>query len=275
MSKKLEVAKGKDLAPIDLVIYARQSFGQMQRNWWEFAKSIYKIREEQAYSKEFLGAEDGHNTFKDFCFQEYPTVDLSTIYKFCSIVEDWKDLMDSKIKKDPLFELPSYESCYRLSVVKNSLAKEELSRLRKALIDSNISYRGLQEQLKDLVSRKTKEALKSVDEVEETVRKKVEASLEEELKDEDLDTEDFTGLDDPETDLEGDDEDIMADDDESDSSVVSCTLRAKYLIDNLPSVEIFMKKGSKKTKDLEDLAASLEELSDIANNFFTKYEKLK
>jgi len=64
-------------------------------------------------------------------------------------------------------------------------------------------------------------------------------------------------------------------DDETDSSVVSCTLRAKYLIDNLPSVEILMKKGSKKTQELEELASALEELSEIANNFFTKYEKLK
>jgi hypothetical protein len=270
---KVEKKSSKELAPTELIQYAKQTFGTMQRNWWEFAKAIYKIREEQAYSKDVLGVH-GHDSFKDFCYNEYPTVDLGTIYKFCSIVEDWADMVDARIKKDPEFELPAYEACYKLLSVKNSLGKEEMSRLRKALMDAQISYRGLQEQLKDLVSSKVKAAVKSVNESEETVRK-----IEEDLTKDLSEMEDFTEsedelLDDPDADFDSESEDIMEEDD-SDSSVVSCTLRAKYLIDNLPSVEILMKKGSKKTQELEELASVLEELSEIANNFFTKYEKLK
>jgi hypothetical protein len=275
MSKEVEKVKKKAVDDAhSLIDEARKCFGNMQRSWWEFAKSIHRIRKEDAWSKDSLGKEDGFDSFKDFCSAEYPSVDVNTIYKFCAVVDEWHDVLESRIKKDPEFRLPAYEACYRLVTAKTEVAKEEISRLRKSLMDAKISYRGLKDQLQTLIVKTKRDSAKTVEEAEETVRQ-LEEDLAKDLSDDEMNFDD--SLFDSEVEEDADAEEPDFDDEEleedADSSAASCKARVEYLLENLPIVELSMKKG-KIHNDIVELMTSLEKLGDVANNFMNKFEEI-
>ena len=256
--------------PDKLIEKARDAYGSMQRSWWEFAKVVSEIKESEA----FIAM--GYHNFKEFCEKEYSSLSYSVIHKFTMIVERWFDAIEGRISKDSDYQLPSYESCYIVGAIKEDAApKEELSKLRKAILDNKITQQALRDRLKELIVKKRHEAIDPI--VTEDYEKALAEDLSEdeelqrqmdEMEDSDSDA-DF--LDEPEED--GDEDFEIEEEDDSKSPVSGLRNRVSYLTDNLPVFQASLKKGKISDETLE-LAEDLQRLEKLVGKFLDKMESM-
>jgi archaellum component FlaC len=254
-----------------LVENAREQFLNMQNSWWSFAKIIYQIKETEA----FRAVAD---TFKDYCGKEFPSMSYETLTKFCHIVENFQDVIDHRIEKDPDYSLPAYESCYRLTTLKpEAVPKEEISKLKKSVLDGKMTYASLKDRIKEVMSKVKDKAHRDV----EIRADRVEEQLLKDLSDEgfyDDETEEFEDSDDvvlPSSD--GDDDLEMEEASVSNRNVKSVltNINAKMLFikDNLPQVTAHLDRV-KITDDIIEIAENLEESVTAIEEFLEKLEEV-
>jgi hypothetical protein len=254
-----------------LVENAREQFLNMQNSWWSFAKIIYQIKETEA----FRAVAD---TFKDYCGKEFPSMSYETLTKFCHIVENFQDVIDHRIEKDPDYSLPAYESCYRLTTLKPEVVpKEEISKLKKSVLDGKMTYASLKDRIKEVMSRVKDKAHRDV----EIRADRVEEQLLKDLSDEgfyDDETEDFEESDDvalPSSDSDDDLEMEEASVSNRNVKSVLTNINAKMLFikDNLPQVTAHLDRV-RITDDIVEIAENLEESMTAIEEFLEKLEEV-
>lgn len=249
-----------------LVNNAREQFLNMQNSWWNFAKIIYQIRETEA----FRAVAD---TFKDYCNKEFPTMSYETLTKFCHIVESFQDTIDHRIEKNPDYSLPAYESCYRLTTLKPEIVpKEEISKLKKSVLDGKMTYASLKERIREVMSKAKEKVMRDV----ETRAEKVEEQLLKDLGDEGFYGEDdsiYDGIADTDTshiDSEVDDEETTTVSNRNLKNIISgINIKMAYIKDNLPHVTNNLER-LKITDELIEFAEDLQESSIVIEEFLEK-----
>ena len=264
MTTKMASKKSQAVSEAGKVIQsARVHYSNMQKSWWNFANAIYEIY----VSKVFLEA--GFATFKDFCLQEYPSANYTTVVKFLKIVENIGPQIESKIKKDKDYHIPAYEACYILTTLRDDrIEKEEITKLKKATLESSISLLALQERLKTLV--KTKAANRTRE--EEVV---LERELESDIKGSGIDADDeeeFDDFVDVAEEIEEDEED--ADTLDLSGLCRSFTGRANYITDNLDGLFAMIKKEGEISDDAAEVADLLVAMVKKTEGFLNKLERM-
>ena len=215
MTRKVVAKATSALDGTEVLEKARDLFSQMQKSWWEFAKLIHAIKESETYQAK------GFDTFKEFCEEDYPEMHYKTILKFCSIVENWGKSIDSKIAKNEEYALPAYEACYAvISLKEDDLPKEDISKLKRDVLEKRLSYHRLREKMKELLELKRKETKEFIAKSKDDISK-LEGELESQIGD-DEEEEGFVTVDDSSDNMfdEFDDEeleDLAPEDFESDS----------------------------------------------------------
>jgi hypothetical protein len=266
MSEKKEVAidlKKKEVAidPKDLRESAKKYYVEMQKSWFLFAKTIKAIRDTDTYKAfEFT-------TFKDFCVREYPSMHYSTIVKTIRVVEELGGVLEGKLKENPDYQLPAYESCYQLITVEDKIPKPDFVKLRKDIIEGKLSYSTLRDRLKEIISKFFKEEKEkigtAVDDIEEELVKDIESDSDdivvnafEEIKD------------------ERDSGESVSLEEESDRVILD-SVRAK--VESLSEALIEMTKdlsSSDVTDAHVEIGEGLEELVKVINIFLKKLEEV-
>jgi len=246
----------------DLIVVARNHYGNMARSWWQFAKAVALIKESRSYEVE------GHDSFKEWCQKEYPTINEKTLLKLSLIVEEWYEPIENRLEKDEAFKLPAYESCYRIVSAKDRLPAAEVSRLKKELLDEKLSFHTLVEKIKTKAKPKDNDFSRVHPDV-------LEKSLVADLSNDELDTDyDDANLDN--TDIE-DADDIF----EMSSSAPKKNLdlvgriqaRVDYLNDNLPAL-LDSDDLLQAEEQIVKLAESLNTTLDLSEKLFTKLEEI-
>ncbi len=256
---------------------ARKAFSEMQRNWWEFAKNIYEISKDESYK------EDGHETFKDFCEYEFPSMHFKTIIKYVSIVDKLGSTIEEKIKKDEFYCLPAYEACYSLVTLKEDIVtREELSRMKRDVFEKKLSYYKLRDQIKELTDSKSKVREDFIKKSEDEIGKltiELEAEIDEEI-DGEVDThKDFSEDEDEEY---GDNfhGDIHEDLEESDyvhvrhPSFNKAIKLASELFDELELVDESLNKV-KFSKEIERFAIKIDKTYTLLDQLLEKIEEMQ
>lgn len=249
----------------ELMEAAKAGFKDLQLSWFKFAKAIWMIRSLEAYKEKY-------DTFKDYCEKEFPSMEYSTLVKYCIVAENFSSAIEEKFKKDENYVLPSYHSFYLVASVKDAdLMKEEVSKYRKMVLDARIGFHTLRQKLKELVDSRKKEmderSVHPIEDIEKALEKDI-RSLD--LEEEDRLSEEMLDLDD-ESDL---DEDEIEEEDEDSSTIEAIQTRVTYLIDNLPDFENELTKKLCGQDDSIDLAESMNKLYEIMEKFLNKFEKL-
>jgi hypothetical protein len=257
--------------PYNMIEKARESFGKMQQSWWEFAKAIHEIRSVEAYTREALG-ENGFDSFKEFCEHEFPSTDYNTIIKLCTVIERMGGMIETKLQKEEGYMIPSYHSCYTVATVKEEEVskKEELSKLRKAVLENKIGFLKLRERLKELIKTKRRALHEEV----ETDVSELEKDLSRELEDEgimEIAEEEFEPGEIYEDDEAGD-EDI----EESSPAghLSSLTTRIDYLIENVPDLTAALTTKLADDEGVIDFATKCEKLVAVIEQYLTKMEEV-
>jgi hypothetical protein len=267
-----EIAKKDDTGAL-LLHEAKINYTQMQRSWYLFAKSIWLIKTQMTSDGRYA-FQAVAETFKEFCEKEYPSLDYPMMVKFVAIVDYWGDVIEGRIKKDETYQLPSYETCYKFSTVSKKIgSKEEISRIKKAILDNKITHNELRESFKDLI--------RSYRKTSEVSEEDIEKELTRDLAKDDLGEPEFDFGDDDDLEREvmaepdeEEDEDVDVDEDHAkakNGSVISLLARVDYLRDNLPAL---MSEMDEVTGEIVDLATSVESLIEVANSFLKKVEDL-
>jgi len=247
----------KELAT--LVESARDQFLNMQNSWWQFAKIIHRIRDTEAYKHVA-------ETFKDYCSSDFPSMSYETLTKFCHIVEDFSDTIDSRIEKDAEYKLPAYESCYRLTTLKEDVVpKEELSKLRKSVFDGKLTYASLKDRIKEIASKTRDRFHKEMDDKVD----KVEEELLKDLKDEEFYEESILDSVDTQSEEEESEEEVPT---PWANNIISLNLKVLHIKDNLPILTNNLKKF-KMTEELVSLGENLVEMATAVENFLNKLEE--
>jgi len=262
MSKAVE----KKIDSKGLIETARKHFGQMQKSWFYFAQSISLIKETESFKS-------SDATFKEFCAREYPTVSFATIGKFIAIVESWGEAIESRMKKDSDYRLPAYESFYQLVTVEDKVPKEELSKLRKSVLDSKTSYATLREKLKIYLrtyrKKVSEEVEKSVDELERQLVRDIREDVDDVAEFDDLDGEEDDFLDRAVEDAEEKADKL----DSATASTSPITSRIGFIRDELPEITKKLKtKKLKVTDAIVGLAKDLEDLVEVVDKFLAVVE---
>ena len=249
-----------------LVKDAREQFLSMQNSWWSFAKVIHQIRETEA----FRAVAD---TFKDYCSKEFPTMNYETMTKFCSIVASFQDNIDHRIEKDPEYSLPAYESCYRLTTLKSDVVpKEEITKLKKAVLDGKMTYASLKDRIKEVLSKAKDRTIKDI----EVRAERVEEQLLKDLGDEGFYGEDDESLfDDPVTeDVDAEEEEITVISNRNVKAIMAnISARVSFVRDNLPHLTKSLD-DIKISDDLINFAEEIQDSMTIIEDFLNKLEEV-
>lgn len=243
---------------------ARLYFKELQQSWFRFAKIIWEVRTLAAYK-------DNHDSFKDYCNAEFPSMEYTTLLKYCLVAENFAAAIEDKIKKDDSYVLPSYHSFYLVAGLKeDTLKKEEISKIRKMVLDAKIGYHSLREKLKEMVAMRVSKTVVAmpIDDIERSLEKDIARDVSG-LSDEDIE---YMG----EEDLyDGPEEEIEDDEEESSGATIQgVQTKVNYLIDNLPDFENELSKKFCAQSDAVGLAESMNKLHKIMDKFLTKFEKL-
>lgn len=255
----------KELTKEDKMIdEARLYFKELQQSWFRFAKIIWEVRTLAAYK-------DNHDSFKDYCNAEFPSMEYTTLLKYCLVAENFAAAIEDKIKKDDSYVLPSYHSFYLVAGLKeDTLKKEEISKIRKMVLDAKIGYHSLREKLKEMVAMRVSKTVVAmpIDDIERSLEKDIARDVSG-LSDEDIE---YMG----EEDLyDGPEEEIEDDEEESSGATIQgVQTKVNYLIDNLPDFENELSKKFCAQSDAVGLAESMNKLHKIMDKFLTKFEKL-
>jgi hypothetical protein len=260
-----------DIELAELVGAARTQFLNMQNSWWQFAKIIHRIKKTEAFKHVA-------DTFKDYASKDFPSMSYETLTKFCHIVENFEEVIDHRLEKNPDYNLPAYESCYRLTTLKEEVVpKEEIAKLKKNVLDGKMTYASLKDRIKEVMARVRDNNGRDVEDRAD----RVDQELLKDLKDES-----FYEDDEEEMELVVDDKEeveIEEIDDEEEISAVSnknlrtviaaMNVRTAYLKDNLPLITAGLNK-IKITEELVEFANELVELTELIEPFATKLEEL-
>lgn len=244
---------------------AKKHFRKLQHSWFEFAKTIWEIKNLEAYKEKY-------DSFKDYCQAEYPSMEYTVFIKYCIVIENFGRAIEDKLKKeDESYILPSYQSFYLLANKEKVLEKEDLSRLRKMVLDAKIGFHSLRESLAKLVSttrakESAAEVVSAIDDIESTLAKELEPEISE-ISDEDM----FDSYEESES-----EEDDIIEDGETESEATFATMKAKvdFLIENIPDFENELSKKVCAQDDAIELAESMNKLHKIMDKFLNKFEKL-
>lgn len=256
-----------------MVKNAREQFLSMQNSWWNFAKIIFDIRETEAFRAIAP-------TFKDYCNKEFPTMSYETLTKFCHIVESFGDTIDHRIEKDPDYSLPAYESCYRLTTLKSEVVpKEEISKLKKSVLDGKMTYASLKERIKEVMSKAKERVMKDVDERAERVEEQLLKDLGEEgfYGEDDSIYDDVGGFDDADisdSDVGSDDEEPTAISNKNLKSVLTnISSKMSFIKDNLPLLTAKLDK-IKMSEELIEFAENIQDSAIVIEEFLEKLEEV-
>lgn len=259
----------------ELVGEARAQFLNMQNSWWQFAKIIHKIRKTEAFKHVA-------DTFKDYAAREFPSMSYETLTKFCHIVESFEDVIDHRLEKNPDYNLPAYESCYRLTTLKEEVVpKEEISKLKKSVLDGKMTYASLKERIKEIMSRVRESAHKDVEDRADRVEEQLLKDLRDDgefYKEEEEEWEEEGGVgvkaDVEVEELDEDDDEIGSVTNKNLRTVISAlNVRTMFLKDNLPQLTAGLGKV-KITEELVEFANELVELTELVETFANKLEEL-
>jgi hypothetical protein len=129
---------------VELRAEAKESYKQFQRSWYEFALAITKMHETESWrALDF-------NTFKDYCLADFSDISYSSITKFVKIIKSGVgSSIGTRIKKKKDYVLPSYEACYLLTVSEDVLPKSDVPKIRKGVMDRDISVKELKETIRE------------------------------------------------------------------------------------------------------------------------------
>lgn len=258
-------AKVVDKDAMKIVIDARSSYINMQRSWFGFAKSIHAIDAlgDRAYQQ--LGV----NNFKEYAELEFPTLHYKTLRKYISIVEEWGDAIETRFKKDSDYRLPAYESCYALISKKEDIPKEEITKLKNAVLSNKMTWDSLREAMKAFapVSDPVIDVV-ATDELQKSLIAELEQGGE--LEDTDFEESDFVTVDEFESEAEFEEEDDDIDSQKvEDETLASLLVRANYIIDNLPHQTDTLKVV---TDEVVAFADRFDDLCDVVEKFLKKVE---
>jgi hypothetical protein len=243
----------------DLIVVARNHYGNMARSWWQFAKTVALIKESRSYEV------DGHESFKEWCLKEYPTINEKTLLKLSLIVEEWYEPIENRLEHDEAFKLPAYESCYRIVSAKDRLPAAEVSRLKKELLDEKLSFHTLVEKIKTKAKPKDNDFSRVHPDV-------LEKALVADLSEDELDTGYDTGVD---SDIEDADDIFEMSSTPKKSLDLLARLQANvdYLNDNLLAL-LDSDDLSQAEDQVVKLAESLNTTLDLSEKLFTKLEEI-
>jgi hypothetical protein len=161
------LATAEVLDPTEMRNRARVAYSDFRKSWVGFANALADIK------KTISWKELDYDSFKDFCVHEFVDVKFSAISKLVAIVEDnWVPALEAKLKADPNALLPSYETCYQLTASQDKLPKAAVPKLRKAVVDGEMTTLDMRKKLKEYGGIKEHEkALPDVDATSEAKEK--------------------------------------------------------------------------------------------------------
>jgi hypothetical protein len=246
--KEVEVKTRVDVADIKLIELARVTYKRIYQSWLDFALVLQEIKIKEVFKKD-------HEDMKSFCDAEFPDMGYSVICRLLAVAEDWGPAIKAMKTKKPDAILPSYTTCYELTVHKEDIKEDELARLRKDILERKILGEGLRERLKEIIKKREAKGLKK--EIKED--KKLERKIERMERDED--NEEF------EIEEEELDDEVSA---SLDKQAKELLVQAQNIKSNLPVLTSAIKTT---TKSIVDLAECLESLEDIISDYLTKASK--
>lgn len=249
----------------------KESFQKMQKSWWEFAKLIYEVRETESYK---LG---GYETFKEYCEEELPSTNFKSIMKFVTVVEIMGKSIEAKLEKDKSYALPAYEACYTLSAMREgAMSKEDMSRLKRDVLERKLSYHKLRDRIKELLTTKKKELKRDIKKSEDEIMA-LTKKLEEDIGDvdveidDDIDGEEFADFDSVDV-----TDELVSDDYETtlDELFTTALQHSGELFDALEMVETGLK-GASLNKKTEKFAMKIEKTYEKLDAVLTKIEEME
>lgn len=227
-----------------LVLEVREYYRNVQKSWFYFAKKLKEIKETETFR-----AYDSIN-FKDFCLKEFPSLNYTTIIKTIKVVENFGELIESKLEKQPDYTLPAYESCYQLINVKDKIPLKQHKELTMKVFNGKLSFHRFRDEIKKIIEAQHK--FTPVDSSDE--------ELERELM-EDINTED-------ETILEIEKEVSSHNHDDVERMVNMMEVRLQFLKDNIPELtELISSDDDFITDDVIEFANELNDLLERSNDF--------
>lgn len=266
MSKEL-VIKDKDAKK--LLEDVKTSFVSMQRSWFVFGKTISQIYESKAWVLSHPEAQ-----FSEYCESEFSSLSYQNIMKIIAVVKAHGEAIETRVKKDSTYKIPTYDACYQVVVIadKKDIPKEEVSKFKKDVLDGRMLYRDIKARLKEIFSKRTE---KTKEEIEKS-SKELQTKLVRELEGEDLDgfdQDDFEEVEDEDT-GEADLDEVDEDEDTGIESAITATqVRVDYLNDNLRDL-IKRVESDGVSDEATTLAEKLEKLHENIDKFLIKYEAM-
>jgi len=216
---------------------ARKAYHSLQRSWFDFAKVVTVIHDSDVW--ENLGFED----FKGYCKEEFADLDYSRIVRLIRVCKDWGTLIEARLKKNPECQLPSWVTCYQLSISEKKLPEADIPKLKKNVLEGRVTRLEIKERV---------EATQVID---------IEPDQSEDLEEVEV----------GEVEVE---EGVDADSDEVklDNLTIECIDAAKILRKNLPAIKKLLKEPTQRTVDLAELV--YEKLTPTINKFIDHMETI-
>lgn len=261
---------GRDVSAVLSAVLSevRENYGFMQRSWFIFAKSIHAVYLSKIYE------EAKYDSFREYVEKEFPSICYQNVMKLIGVVDVWGDILETKLKKDGDYLLPSYESCSMVisAEKKKTIPREEISKIKKAVLDNKMSNNDLRETLKSHLSKDDDKRSRTIDvdtmeEVENQLTQDLRRSgeFDDEIVEADFDeVEDFEVEEDEEE--EGDFEDSSTD---TEKALMS---RVEYLLDNLPAQTKTLKKTI--SDGTVHLAENLEKLMEVIDIYLERVQEV-
>lgn len=214
---------------------ARQAYGNFQKSWYEFAKVVATVSNNEVWTTL------GHDSFKAYCAEEFRDFGYPTIVKFIQVVNNWGDAIEDRLKKNPKQVLPSYETCYTLTASQERFPKGEVPKLRKQVLDGKISVADMREKVAEVKGTADK---KSDDATSRKIQKDIENAAPLSVK-----LAEGKGVDDAVDLIEG---------------------KVDFLIDNIPLVTKAL--GGEVTEKLVNLATKIQDklMDQVLNDFLDR-----
>lgn len=148
MIEKVTTLDGLEVTLEQLRARAAANYRGMQLSWYGFARDVAIISKTKAHLNY------GYKTFKEFCLNEYQTLEYISIVKFVKIVQKFGKSIEDRLKKEPNLTLPAYQALYELAAAEKDLEPTAVTKLKQELLDKIISYRQMRDKVKILLKKK-------------------------------------------------------------------------------------------------------------------------
>jgi len=242
VTKTLQVSQAESV-----VNTARKYYGDMQRSWFMFGKTVNYIKQNNIW--EILG----YKSFREFSLKEYPGIQEENITKMTRIVEKIGLDIEGRLERNPEYLVPPSETCYQLTTAQSKIPEEDYFKLREKVLDSKVSVLTLRDELKKIIDSFKKKIVKKT--IEET---------EEELL-EDIQGESYSSDDIPDVEVTS----------SVKRTIGHLAVKTAFLSENLPFLRMELQKDpSLYTDDVTDLADGLNALQTKIEDFLTTVDGL-